>query len=200
MASLVSAAAGMAASSAPPLMTRISPSSVTRPMTAAGRPQRVQTSSTASSRCGATMAHIRSWLSLIMTSKGAMPVSRRGTASRSTTMPVPARSAVSDTAQVMPAAPRSWRPSTRPPAMSSRLASMSSFSANGSPTWTVGRLAALVSSKVALASTDAPPMPSRPVVEPKSTARLPGPGAAARVRWRSSSSPTAITLTSGLSV
>ena len=42
-------------------------------------------------------------------------------------------------------------------------------------------------------------MPSRPVALPNRTARLPGPGAAARVRWRSSSSPIAITLTSGLS-
>jgi hypothetical protein len=81
--------------------------------------------------------------------------------------------------------------------MSSRLASMSSFSANGSPTWTDGRLAALASSNVALARTLAPPIPSRPVVEPKRTTRLPGPGAAARVRWRSSSRPMAITLTSG---
>ncbi len=76
---------------------------------------------------------------------------------------------------------------------------MSSFSANGSPTWTVGRLAALLSSKVALARTLAPPIPSRPVAEPNRTTALPGPGAAARVRWRSSSNPTAITLTSGLS-
>ena len=76
---------------------------------------------------------------------------------------------------------------------------MSSFSANGSPTCTVGRLAALVSSNVALARTLAPPMPSRPVADPNSTTALPGPGAAARVRWRSSSSPTAMTLTSGFS-
>ena len=76
---------------------------------------------------------------------------------------------------------------------------MSSFSANGSPTCTVGRLAADSSPKVALARTDAPPMPSRPVVEPNSTARLPGPSAAARVRCRSSMTPTAITLTSGFS-
>ncbi len=82
--------------------------------------------------------------------------------------------------------------------MSSRLASMSSFSANGSPTWTLGRLAPEPSPNVALASTDAPPMPSRPVLDPNSTARFPGPGAAARVRWRSSRTPTAMTFTSGL--
>jgi len=76
---------------------------------------------------------------------------------------------------------------------------MSSFSANGSPTCTLGRLAALPSPNVAEASTDAPPIPSRPVVEPNSTARLPGPGAAARVRRSSRSTPTAMTLTSGFS-
>ena len=105
---------------------------------------------------------------------------------------------ISDVAQVMPPAPRSWRPSTRPRSISSSDASMSSFSANGSPTCTDGRLAASASLNVALARTDAPPMPSRPVVDPNSTTRLPGPGAAARVRCRSSSRPMAMTLTSGL--
>ena len=66
--------------------------------------------------------------------------------------------------------------------MSSRQASMSSFSANGSPTWTDGRFDGSSSPNVALARTRAPPMPSRPVVEPNSTTRLPGPGAAASVR------------------
>ena len=60
--------------------------------------------------------------------------------------------------------------------MSSRLASMSSFSANGSPTWTDGRLDGSSSVNVALARTDAPPIPSRPVAEPNRTTRLPGPG------------------------
>ena len=57
--------------------------------------------------------------------------------------------------------------------MSSSVASISSFSANGSPTWTDGRLDGSWSPKVADASTDAPPMPSRPVAEPYSTTRLP---------------------------
>ena len=43
-------------------------------------------------------------------------------------------------AHEMPAAPRSWMPSTRSPANSSRQHSMSTFSANGSPTCTAGRL------------------------------------------------------------
>ena len=43
---------------------------------------------------------------------------------------------------------------------------MSFFSANGSPTWTDGRLSPSASSSSALASTEAPPMPSRPVEAP----------------------------------
>ncbi len=82
--------------------------------------------------------------------------------------------------------------------MSSRLASIRSFSANGSPTWTDGRLDGSSSVKVALARTDAPPIPSRPVAEPNRTTRFPGPGAEARVSRASSSTPMAITLTSGL--
>ena len=54
---------------------------------------------------------------------------------------------------------------------------------------------------VALASTDAPPMPSRPVAEPNSTDEVARPGRrGAASGSRSSSSPTAITLTSGLPV
>ena len=173
-------------------------SSVTRPITATGRSQRSHTARTASQRPGSTIATIRSWDSLIITSNGSMPGSRRGIASRSTSMPVPPRSAVSHVAQVMPAAPRSWIETTRPFAISSRVASMSSFSANGSPTWTDGRLDGSWSPNVALASTDAPPMPSRPVAEPYRTTRLPGPSAEARVSIPSSSRPIAMTLTSGL--
>ena len=43
---------------------------------------------------------------------------------------------------------------------------MSFFSANGSPTWTDGRLSPSASPNSALASTEAPPMPSRPVEAP----------------------------------
>ena len=54
------------------------------------------------------------------------------------------------------------------------------------------------SPNVALASTLAPPMPSRPVVEPNSTHEVAGPRARPRaIRSRSRSRPTAITLTSG---
>ncbi len=64
--------------------------------------------------------------------------------------------------------------------MSSRQASMSFFSVNGSPTWTLGRFSSSVSSNSWLASTLAPPMPSRPVLEPMSTTWLPTPLAMAR--------------------
>ncbi len=188
----------MRAISRPASTTVTSPSAVTRPIAAHGSPQRSQISATAATRSGRTIASIRSWLSEIITSNGAMPGSRRGIAPRSIAIPVPARSAVSEAAQVIPAAPRSWSPSTSPPSMSSSEASMRSFSANGSPTWTEGRLAGSSSPNVADARTDAPPIPSRPVALPKRTATLPGPGAAARVRWRSSRRPMAMTLTSGL--
>ena len=56
---------------------------------------------------------------------------------------------------------------------------MSFFSSNGSPTCTDGRLASEPSTNPADASTLAPPMPSRPVDEPSSTARLPTPSARA---------------------
>ncbi len=111
-----------------------------------------------------------------------MPCSRRGMAVTSTSMPMPPRLAVSLVAQVSPAPPRSWMPTTRPASSSSRQASMRRFSSKGSPTCTDGRLAASVSSseKPADASTLTPPMPSRPVVEPSSTARLPTPGGRAQ--------------------
>ena len=41
-------------------------------------------------------------------------------------------------AQDSPAPPRSWMPTTSPPPKSSRQHSMRTFSANGSPTWTLG--------------------------------------------------------------
>ena len=144
----------------------MSGSSVTRPMIATGRSHFSQTALTASQRAGSTIATMRSWDSLIITSNGSRPGSRRGIASRSTRIPVPPRSAVSHVAQVIPAAPRSWMLTARPLTMISRVASISSFSANGSPTWTLGRLDGSWSPKVARASTDAPPIPSRPVAQP----------------------------------
>ena len=75
---------------------------------------------------------------------------------------------------------------------------MSTFSAKGSPTCTAGRLVGPPSEKVSEASTETPPMPSPPVLAPKSTTLLPAPRADAR--WMSSMrmAPTQRALTSGL--
>ncbi len=74
---------------------------------------------------------------------------------------------------------------------------MSSFSMNGSPTCTAGRLVGPPASKVSDARIDAPPMPSPPVFAPYRTTRLPTPLALAR--WMSSwrRVPTQSALTSG---
>ena len=113
-------------------------------------------------------------------------------------MPIPARAATSATAQLIPAAPRSWSPRSRPRSTSSRHASISSFSWNGSPTCTFGRLAWSPSSKLAEASTLAPPIPSRPVLAPISTARSPGCSAEPLRRRSAGMNPTVRALTSGL--
>src|ERR671910_494812 len=63
-------------------------------------------------------------------------------------MPTPPRLAVSLVAHVSPAPPRSWMPTTRLASSMARHASMSRFSSNGSPTCTLGRFAASVSSSL----------------------------------------------------
>ena len=60
-------------------------------------------------------------------------------------------------------------PPAAPASSSSSEHSSSFFSSNGSPICTVGRLSASASPSSALASTDAPPIPSRPVRAPNST-------------------------------
>ncbi len=94
-----------------------------------------------------------------------MPVSRWGTWSRSSSMPTSPLPAISTDELVSPAAPMSWMATMASVAISSRHASISSFSVKGSPTWTVGRLASESASNSALAMV-APWMPSRPVLEP----------------------------------
>ena len=88
-------------------------------------------------------------------------------------------------------------PATRPAAKISSVDSISSFSMNGSPTWTLGRLAGPSASNVSDASTETPPMPSPPVRAPYRITWLPTPLALARCRssWRST--PTQSALTSG---
>ncbi len=77
---------------------------------------------------------------------------------------------------------------------------MRRFSSNGSPTCTLGRLSASASASPnpADASTDTPPMPSRPVEEPRSTATLPTPVARPSTNWSAVRMPSARTLTRGL--
>ena len=75
-----------------------------------------------------------------------------------------------------PAAPRSCSATSSPRSSSSSEHSSSLASSNGSPICTVGRLVASSSPSSADASTDAPPIPSRPVRAPNSTTTLPTPG------------------------
>ncbi len=90
-----------------------------------------------------------------------MPVSRWGTLSRSSSMPEPPLSPISADDEVRPAAPMSWMAMMASVAISSRQASISSFSVKGSPTCTVGRFSSEASSNSADAMV-APWMPSRP--------------------------------------
>src|ERR1700761_5312973 len=154
------------------------PVPVTSPMTVAWTPHLAQTPRKRSTLAGVTTAIIRSWDSLMRISGGPSEESRSGTWSSRTRMPPVPAAASSVVAQATPAAPRSWMPVIRSSRYSSRQHSMSSFSRNGSPTWTLGRLAAAPSPNVALASTEAPPMPSGPVREPSRMTWLPGPLAA----------------------
>ncbi len=174
---------------------------MTVPMTVARTSHRSQMAATAGQESGVTMASMRSWLSLVITSQGSMPSSRRGTAETSTSMPTPPRPAVSLVAQARPAPPRSWIPTTSPVSSSSRQASMSRFSSKGSPTWTLGRLVSSTPAssplKPAEARTLTPPMPSRPVREPSRTARFPGPEAMPSTRRSTGKAPMQSTLTKG---
>ena len=89
---------------------------------------------------------------------------------------------------------------------SSRQASIRRFSSKGSPTWTLGRLVSSPAfappvpsspAKPAEASTLTPPMPSRPVLLPRSTARFPGPEAMPSTSRSVGSAPMHSTLTNG---
>ena len=117
------------------------PVSVTSPITAALTSHLAQTPRNASTRAGSTTAIMRSCDSLIKISGGPSDASRSGTSSSRTSMPPVPAAASSVVAQATPAAPRSWMPTTRPAANSSRQHSTSSFSVKGSPTCTLGRFA-----------------------------------------------------------
>ncbi len=155
---------------------------MTSPSTLVSTSHLLVTARKPSSFSGRTIAIMRSWLSDMRISSAVSEGSRSSTSSSETCMPPSPLLASSLVAHEMPAAPRSWMPSTRSPWNSSRQHSMSTFSANGSPTCTAGRLVGPPSLKVSEARIDAPPMPSPPVRAPNSTTLLPAPRAFARCR------------------
>ena len=187
----------MSPSSSLPRSTRIRPLSVTVPIAAPPTSHFSHSSSTAASLAGSTTHSIRSWDSLTITSKGSMPASRSGTSATSMSIPTSPLEAISEAEEVRPAAPRSCSATIRPRSSSSSEHSSSFFSSKGSPTWTLGRLstAPSPSESSAEASTDAPPIPSRPVLAPNSTSTFPGPAAALRTSPSLRASPSAIALT-----
>ena len=130
-----------------------------------------------------------------MISNGSMSSSRSGTFDTSMSRPTSPLDAISDEEDDSPAAPRSWSDASVPRSSSSRQHSITFFSSNGSPICTVGRFEASSSSSSAEASTDAPPMPSRPVRAPISTSRLPTPAAALRISRSSRAMPRHMALT-----
>ena len=168
---------------------------MTTPIAVALTSQRSQTASTASTRAGSTTHSIRSCDSEIMISNGSMSASRSGTLATSRSRPTAPFAAISDDDDVSPAAPRSWSATSSPRSSSSSEHSSSFASSNGSPIWTVGRLLASSSPSSAEASTEAPPIPSRPVRAPNRTTTLPTPAAAERISFSVSIRPRHIALT-----
>ena len=98
---------------------------------------------------------------------------------------------------MIPAAPISCAATTAPVLNASKQASIKDFSTNGSPTCTAGRLSIDSSVNSALAKL-APPMPSRPVVEPTYSTGFPKPEAPDLTISAVSINPSAMTLTRGL--
>src|SRR3954453_5141663 len=174
------------------------PVSVTSPITSACTSHFAQIFRNASTFSGVTTAIMRSCDSLIRISSGASDASRSGTLSSDTCIPPSPALASSEVAQDRPAPPRSWIPSTTRAWNSSSVHSISSFSMNGSPTWTAGRLVGPPSANVSLASTDTPPIPSPPVFAPYRMIWLPTPRALARCRSSCRMTPTQSPFTSGL--
>ena len=102
-----------------------------------------------------------------------MSASRSGTRRTSRSIPTSPLAAISADEDVSPAAPRSWSATSSERSSSSSEHSSSLLSSNGSPICTVGRLAESSSPSSADASTDAPPIPSRPVRAPNSSDHVP---------------------------
>ena len=137
----------------------------TTPIAATSTPHLRKTAATSASRPLWTTRTMRSCDSESISSYGVIPVSRIGTFVRSSSIPTPPRAHISNVEDVSPAAPMSWIATTASPSRTSRTASRTSFSTNGSPTCTVGRRCDFRSSKASDAI-DAPWIPSRPVFEP----------------------------------
>ena len=167
----------MSATTPPRQRSTMRPVSVTRPITAKSSSHFLKIASASASRPGWSTISIRSCDSESIISYGTIPASRQGTSSIWSSMPTPPLLAISTEEEVRPAAPMSWMATIAPVPISSRHASISSFSVNGSPTCTVGRLASASSPKSADAMV-APWMPSRPVLEPTYTIGFPTPDAA----------------------
>ncbi len=111
--------------------------------------------------------------------------------------PSPPFAAISLLAPASPAAPRSRHAATSPLSITSSVASITSFSVNGSPICTLPRSSASDSSLKSLDAKEAPPSPSLPVDEPMSINLLPACCAVAVTILSSLASPTHTTLTSG---
>src|SRR2546426_798926 len=120
-------------------VARYMPSSVTRPIGMAVSSHFAAMAWTCCRRSALATTSIRSWDSESRISYGVIPGSRVGTRARSISTPTPPRAAISAEEEVRPAAPMSWIATMWPEAISSRLASSSSFSVKGSPTCTCGR-------------------------------------------------------------
>ena len=163
---------------------------MTVPIAVPSTSQRAQTASTSSSFAGSTTQSIRSCDSQTMISNGSMSASRSGTRRTSRSSPTSPLAAISAEEEVRPAAPRSCSATSSPRSSSSSEHSSSFFSVNGSPICTVGRLSS-ESSSSAEASTDAPPIPSRPVLAPNRTTTFPTPAAAERISLSVSIRPSA---------
>jgi hypothetical protein len=188
----------MSPTSSPSHSTRIRRVSVTAPIADPLTSHLAHTSITPATLAGSTTHSIRSWDSLTITSKGSIPGSRNGTFATSRSIPTPPFDAISEAEEVRPAAPRSCSEMSKPRSSSSSEHSSSFFSSNGSPTWTVGRLSwppCASPDNSAEASTEAPPIPSRPVDAPNNTTTLPGPAAALRTSRSRGASPRAMALT-----
>ena len=166
------------------------------PIIVASRSHFSNNSNTGASRPGVTAINIRSWDSESITSYGVIPFSRLGTRSMNSFSPISERSAISIAAEVIPAAPQSWSPTTPGKSSDSIHASISTFSRNGFPTWTADLISAS-SWKPLEANPDAPCMPSLPVSAPTSRSRSPDSFAEALATFPFSIKPTHMALTNG---